>query len=96
MSEFSDLVLGMEQHRGKRTTFNCLGRHGVIALPPMVWLWGLCELPTQHSSYSLLSNLLSSIPNLKNKWVGLPSSTVDGNVDGCSHYGEQYGGSLKK
>ena len=25
-----------------------------------------------------------------------PSYTVGGNVDRCSHYGEQYGGSLKK
>ena len=24
-----------------------------------------------------------------------PSCTVGGNVNGCSHYGEQYGGSLK-
>ena len=25
-----------------------------------------------------------------------PSCTVGGNVNSCSHYGEQYGGSLKK
>ena len=25
-----------------------------------------------------------------------PSYTVGGNVDWCSHYGEQYGGSLRK
>ena len=25
-----------------------------------------------------------------------PSYTVDGNVNWCSHYGEQYGGSFKK
>ena len=43
-----------------------------------------------------LSNYLQTINAGKGVEKREPSCTVGGNVNWCSHYGEQYGGSLKK
>ena len=52
-----------------------------------------CTYFTEGSKYA-------DIPQITNAGEGVekrePSCTVGGNVNWCGHYGEQYGGSLKK